>query len=41
MATLLAMVREGLGISIVPALSLGTSHNGITALPLWPRAPCS
>jgi DNA-binding transcriptional LysR family regulator len=39
MATLLAMVREGLGVSIIPALSLGTSHEGITALPLRPRAP--
>ena len=39
MATLLAMVREGLGVSIIPALSLGTSHDGITALPLSPRAP--
>lgn len=39
MATLLAMVREGLGVSIVPALSLGASHDGITALPLRPRAP--
>jgi DNA-binding transcriptional LysR family regulator len=39
MATLLAMVREGLGVSIIPALSLGTSHDGITALPLRPRAP--
>lgn len=40
MATLLAMVREGLGVSIVPTLSLGTSH-GIDALPLQPRAPRS
>jgi DNA-binding transcriptional LysR family regulator len=39
MATLLAMVREGLGVSIVPALSLGTGRDGITALPLRPRAP--
>lgn len=39
MTTLLAMVREGLGVSIIPALSLGTSHDGITALPLRPRAP--
>jgi DNA-binding transcriptional LysR family regulator len=39
MATLLAMVREGLGVSIVPALSLGISHDGIVALPLRPRAP--
>jgi DNA-binding transcriptional LysR family regulator len=41
MATLLAMVSEGLGVSIVPALSLGRSHEGITALPLRPRAPRS
>jgi DNA-binding transcriptional LysR family regulator len=39
MSTLLAMVREGLGVSIIPALSLGTSHDGITAMPLRPRAP--
>ena len=39
MATLLAMVREGLGVSIIPALSIGTSRDGITALPLRPRAP--
>ena len=39
MATLLAMVREGLGVSIIPALSLGSGHEGITALPLHPRAP--
>jgi DNA-binding transcriptional LysR family regulator len=39
MATLLAMVREGLGVSIIPALSLGTSHDGITVLPLRPRVP--
>jgi DNA-binding transcriptional LysR family regulator len=41
MATLLAMVREGLGVSIIPALSRGTSRDGITALPLRPRAPRS
>jgi DNA-binding transcriptional LysR family regulator len=35
------MVREGLGVSIIPALSLGTSHDGITALPPRPRAPRS
>jgi DNA-binding transcriptional LysR family regulator len=39
MATLLAMVREGLGVSIIPALSLGARHEGIAALPLCPRAP--
>jgi DNA-binding transcriptional LysR family regulator len=39
MATLLAMVREGLGVSIIPALSAGTGHDGVTALPLRPRAP--
>lgn len=41
MRTLLAMVREGLGVSIIPALSLGNSHDGITAMPLRPRAPRS
>lgn len=41
MATLLAMVHEGLGVSIVPALSLGAGHDGITTLPLRPRAPRS
>jgi len=41
MTTLLAMVREGLGVSIIPALCLGASHDGITALPLRPRAPRS
>jgi DNA-binding transcriptional LysR family regulator len=39
MATLLAMVREGLGISIVPELALRTSPSGLAALPLRPRAP--
>lgn len=39
MATLLAMVREGLGVSIVPALSLGAGYDGISAVPLRPRAP--
>ena len=41
MITLLAMVREGLGVSIIPALSLSTSQDGITARPLRPRAPRS
>lgn len=41
MGTLLAMVREGLGVSIIPALSLGTRRDGITAMPLRPRAPRS
>ncbi len=41
MATLLAMVREGLGVSIVPTLSLNPGYDGITALPLRPRAPRS
>jgi hypothetical protein len=35
----LAMVREGLGVGIIPALSLGAGRDGITALPLRPRAP--
>lgn len=39
MTTLLAMVREGLGISIVPELALRTGPDGLAALPLRPRAP--
>lgn len=39
MATLLAMVREGLGVSIIPALSVGTKRDGVATLPLRPRAP--
>lgn len=39
MATLLAMVREGLGVSIVPELALRASADGLTARPLRPRAP--
>jgi DNA-binding transcriptional LysR family regulator len=39
MSTLLTMVHEGLGVSIIPALSLGAQQPGITALPLRPRAP--
>lgn len=39
MTTLLAMVREGLGVSIVPTLSVGTDPDGISALPLRPRVP--
>jgi DNA-binding transcriptional LysR family regulator len=39
MSTLLALVREGLGVSIIPALSLGGRHDGIAALALRPRAP--
>jgi len=39
MATLLAMVREGLGVSIIPALSADTSRDGITVVPLRPRVP--
>lgn len=39
MATLLAMVREGLGVSIIPALSADTSPDGVITLPLRPRAP--
>jgi len=41
MATLLAMVREGLGVSIIPTLSFGDRRDGITALPLRPPAPRS
>lgn len=39
MTTLLAMVREELGVSVVPQLALARSLAGITALPLRPRAP--
>jgi DNA-binding transcriptional LysR family regulator len=39
MTTLLAMVREGLGISIVPELALRSDSGGLAALPLRPRAP--
>lgn len=41
MATLIGMVREGLGVSIVPSLSLGAGADGVIALPLRPRAPRS
>ncbi|MFI5825045.1 LysR family transcriptional regulator [Streptomyces rishiriensis] len=37
MATLLAMVRAGLGVTVVPELSL-SSRQGITALPLRPSS---
>ncbi|MFB9691042.1 LysR family transcriptional regulator [Amycolatopsis plumensis] len=37
MATLLAMVRAGLGVTVVPELSLA-SRQGITALPLRPAS---
>ncbi len=37
MATLVSMVREGLGVSIVPALSIDFHREGIIALPLRPR----
>lgn len=37
-STLLAMVSEGLGISIVPEWSLPSELSGIKALPLSPRA---
>lgn len=36
MSTLLAMVREGLGVTIVPALSTTGAH-GVITLPLLPR----
>jgi len=39
MATLLAMVREGLGVSIVPSLSLAGAPGGVAAVPLRPRVP--
>lgn len=37
MSTLLAMVREGLGVTIVPALSITDTHELVT-IPLQPRA---
>jgi DNA-binding transcriptional LysR family regulator len=39
MTTLLAMVREGLGVSIVPELALRSGRRGLAAAPLRPRAP--
>jgi DNA-binding transcriptional LysR family regulator len=36
MTTLLAMVRENLGVSIVPSLALGGTGDGTVALPLHP-----
>jgi DNA-binding transcriptional LysR family regulator len=39
MATLLAMVREGLGVTIVPELALRANPGSLVALPLRPRAP--
>ncbi|ROO86416.1 LysR family transcriptional regulator [Actinocorallia herbida] len=39
MDTLLAMVREDLGVSVVPSLSLPESFDGIRAVPLRPAVP--
>jgi len=39
MATLLAMVRENLGVSVVPSLALDGTREDVAALPLRPRAP--
>jgi DNA-binding transcriptional LysR family regulator len=36
MATILGMVKEGLGVTVVPTLSLPERHPGIRALPLVP-----
>jgi DNA-binding transcriptional LysR family regulator len=36
MSTLLAMVQEGLGVSIVPAMSIPERMSGVTVLPLDP-----
>ncbi|MEW9530171.1 LysR family transcriptional regulator [Microbispora sp. NPDC049125] len=41
MTTLLAMVREDLGVSLVPSLALGDEEGGVATLPLRPRAPRS
>lgn len=39
MTTLLAMVRENLGVSIVPSLALRDTAGGVATVPLRPRAP--
>jgi DNA-binding transcriptional LysR family regulator len=36
MATILGMVKEGLGVTIVPTLTLPEVHPGIRALPVYP-----
>jgi DNA-binding transcriptional LysR family regulator len=36
MATILGMVKEGLGVTVVPTLSLPERHPGLRALPLVP-----
>ncbi len=36
MATILGMVKEGLGVTVVPTLALPEAHPGIRALPVWP-----
>jgi DNA-binding transcriptional LysR family regulator len=41
MTTLLAMIRENLGVSIVPSLALGDAADGTVALPLRPGVPRS
>lgn len=39
LTTILAMVRENLGISLVPSLALSGGFDGTVTLPLRPRAP--
>ncbi|MQA88110.1 MAG: LysR family transcriptional regulator [Streptosporangiales bacterium] len=41
MTTLLAMIRENLGVSVIPSLSLNGTAERISALPLRPAAPRS
>ena len=36
MATILGMVKEGLGVTVAPTLALPAVHPGIRALPLFP-----
>jgi DNA-binding transcriptional LysR family regulator len=39
MATLLVMVREDFGVSVVPSLALDPASSGLVAVPLRPRVP--
>ncbi|MBA9007220.1 LysR family transcriptional regulator [Thermomonospora cellulosilytica] len=41
MSTLLAMVRENVGVSVIPSLALDERRDGIAAVPLRPPAPRS
>jgi DNA-binding transcriptional LysR family regulator len=41
MTTLLAMIRENLGVSIIPSLALSHAGDGTVALPLRPAVPRS